>query len=85
MTHEGKCTIMQHLSINHYGGCLAPTCHPHKHAGAESVDVFEIQRRLVSDYKSYVESFVTIRDPYIRDLVKNQYSQDKYWPEALVQ
>jgi superfamily II DNA/RNA helicase/very-short-patch-repair endonuclease len=49
------------------------------------VDVFEIQRRLVEDYKSYVESFVTIRDPRIRAFVDQEYAQGKYWPEALVQ
>lgn len=49
------------------------------------MDVFEIQRRLVHDYKSYVESFVSIRDPGIQTFVNQEYEQGKFWPEALVQ
>jgi len=49
------------------------------------MDVFEIQRRLVDDYRSYVESFVKIRDPHIRSFVAEEYGENKYWPEALVQ
>lgn len=49
------------------------------------MDVFEIQRRLVDEYQSYVESFVKIRDGRIRDFVEQQYAEGKYWPEALVQ
>jgi hypothetical protein len=49
------------------------------------MDVIEIQRRLVDDYKTYVESFVTIRDARIKSFVEQEYEQGKYWPEALVQ
>ncbi|MGI8405223.1 MAG: DEAD/DEAH box helicase, partial [Thermomicrobiales bacterium] len=49
------------------------------------MDVFKIQEALVGDYKSYVESFVSIRDPFIRQFVKNEYDKGRYWPEALVQ
>lgn len=49
------------------------------------MDVFQIQQTLVNDYKSYVESFVSIRDPSIRKFVKEEYDKGRYWPEALVQ
>nr|MBA2451545.1 DEAD/DEAH box helicase [Chloroflexia bacterium] len=49
------------------------------------MDVFEIQRRLVGDYRDYVESFVKIRDPRIRAFVEDEYALGKYWPEASVQ
>ena len=49
------------------------------------MDVFEIQRRLVNDYRDYVESFVKIRDTRIRSFVEQEYGEGKYWPEALVQ
>lgn len=49
------------------------------------MDVFEIQRQLVNEYKSSVESFVSIRDPLIRRFVAEEYEKDRYWPEALVQ
>lgn len=49
------------------------------------MNVFEIQEQLVEDYKSYVESFISIRDPRIREFVKNSYDNNTYWPEALVQ
>jgi superfamily II DNA/RNA helicase len=49
------------------------------------VDVFQIQQRLVSDYTSYVESFVNIRDQHIRKFVESEYRKGKYWPEPLLQ
>ncbi len=49
------------------------------------MDVFEIQRLLVAEYKSYVESFVSIRDPQISQFVRDEYNKNRYWPEALVQ
>jgi len=49
------------------------------------MDVFEVQRQLVDEYKSYVESFVSIRDPVLKGFVAEEYRKDRYWPEALVQ
>ncbi len=49
------------------------------------MNVFEIQQTLVNDYKRYVESFVNIGDSNIRKYVHQQYEQDTFWPEALVQ
>lgn len=49
------------------------------------MDVFQIQQTLINDYKSYVESFVSIRDRFIRDFVSDEYDRGKYWPESLVQ
>ena len=33
------------------------------------MDVFDLRRRLVSDYRSYTRSFIKIRDPRINEFV----------------
>lgn len=49
------------------------------------MNVFEIQYRLVDDYKSYVESFISIRDSRIQEFVASECPGNKYWSEAHVQ
>jgi hypothetical protein len=36
------------------------------------MDIFRYRERLIEDYRSYVGSFVTVREPRIRDLVDGQ-------------
>jgi len=49
------------------------------------MDVFELRNHLVEDYKSYVSSFIQIRDKKIRAYVDDQISSGLLWPEPLVQ
>lgn len=49
------------------------------------MDVFDLRAKLVSDYSTYVQSFVTIRDERIHALVGQKLSEGFLWPEALVQ
>lgn len=49
------------------------------------MNVFETHRRIVSDYASYISSFIKIADPKIRGVVEGELTQGKLWPEPLIQ
>lgn len=49
------------------------------------MDVFNLRQRLVNDYSTYVQSFVTIRDERVHALVEQKLRDGFLWPEALVQ
>ena len=38
----------------------------------------------MDDYKSYIQSFININDPEIREVVENELSKGKLWPEPLI-
>lgn len=49
------------------------------------MNVFELRNQLVTDYKSYVSSFIQIRDSRIRAHVDEQLESGLLWPEPLIQ
>jgi len=49
------------------------------------MNVFELRNQLVNDYKSYVSSFIQIRDDRIRKHVNEQLEKGILWPEPLIQ
>ncbi|MEO8354697.1 MAG: DEAD/DEAH box helicase [Chloroflexota bacterium] len=49
------------------------------------MNVFELRNQLVNDYKSYVSSFIQIRDIRIREHVEEQLKSGLLWPEPLIQ
>ena len=49
------------------------------------MNVFELRNQLVNDYKSYVSSFIQIRDNRIRAHVEEQLGSGLLWPEPLIQ
>ena len=48
-------------------------------------DIFKLHSLIVDDYKSYIQSFININDPEIREVVENELSKGKLWPEPLIQ
>jgi len=46
--------------------------------------VFKIHESIVNDYKSYVSSFIQIKNDEIRDIVESDIELGKLWPEALL-
>ena len=46
--------------------------------------VFKIHESIVNDYKSYVSSFIQIKNDTIRDIVESDIELGKLWPEALL-
>jgi hypothetical protein len=48
------------------------------------VDVFDLDRTLVSDYASFARSFTQIRARDIRHQVDAIYASERFWPEPLI-
>jgi hypothetical protein len=49
------------------------------------MNVFDLRDQLVDDYKSYVSSFIEIRDDRIKEHVEEQLNSGLLWPEPLIQ
>ncbi len=49
------------------------------------MNVFELRNQLVKDYKTYVSSFIQIRDNRIHQHVDEQLKSGLLWPEPLIQ
>lgn len=49
------------------------------------MNIFEFRNSLIHDYKSYIESFINIRDGRIREKVSGSLKDGSLWPDPLVQ
>jgi hypothetical protein len=49
------------------------------------MNVFQTHTRIVSDYATYIRSFLKIADPQIREVVEGELGKGKLWPEPLLQ
>lgn len=49
------------------------------------MNVFQTHARIVSDYETYIRSFLKITDSNIREKVESELSEGKLWPEPLLQ
>ena len=43
------------------------------------MNVFHTHSRIVSDYATYIRSFLKIADPQIRDVVEGELTKGKLW------
>lgn len=53
--------------------------------GKKADDIFDLHRRIVGDYRAYIQSFVTIADPAVRKVVEESFERGDLWPEPLLQ
>ena len=49
------------------------------------MNIFKIHEDIISDYSSYISSFLDISDDDIREKVSQYFEQKKLWPQALIQ
>ncbi len=49
------------------------------------MNVFQTHSEIISDYATYISSFLKIADPKIREVVEGELKQGKLWPEPLLQ
>lgn len=49
------------------------------------MDVFNLRNHLIDDYRSYVDSFITISDDRVKALVEKELTEGILWPESLLQ
>jgi hypothetical protein len=48
-----------------------------------NIDVFDVHDRIMGDYKSFISSFLNIRDTAIRDKVESEINAGRFWPDPL--
>jgi superfamily II DNA/RNA helicase/very-short-patch-repair endonuclease len=49
------------------------------------MDVFALRDELVTEYRKYAESFLTIRDERIRERVDREFDRGLFWPDPRIQ
>jgi len=49
------------------------------------MDILNFHKKLINNYKIYIQSFLNIKDQKILNFVDNEISNKKLWPEPLVQ
>ena len=52
--------------------------------GESQLNVFDLDRVLISDYERFARSFTQIRAPDIRQQVEAIYASTAFWPEPLI-
>ncbi|MBE3064278.1 MAG: hypothetical protein IMZ69_04595, partial [Spirochaetes bacterium] len=50
-----------------------------------NIDVFRVHDRIMADYKSFISSFLNIRDDRIRQTVEAEIEDGRFWPDPLIQ
>jgi len=51
----------------------------------KAIDVFNLHKDIIEDYKSFVNSFINIKNDSIRTFVESEMNKGKFWPEPLIQ
>lgn len=49
------------------------------------MDILNFHKKLIDNYKTYIQSFLNIKDPTILEFVDSEIDNKKLWPEPLVQ
>lgn len=50
-----------------------------------ALDIFKFRNEVIGDYRRYIESFLKINDPKIKEFVDKELEQGKLWSDPLVQ
>jgi len=48
------------------------------------LDVFELRERVIEDYKAFVTSFISIKDPRVQEVVDRELEEGLLWPEPRI-
>ena len=49
------------------------------------MNIFNVHNQIISDYKSYINSFLLIKDERIKIKVEQELEEGLLWPEPLIQ
>ena len=49
------------------------------------MDIFKVHKNIITDYSSYISSFLDISDKRIKDSVNEYFKSQKLWPQELIQ
>ncbi|KJH69610.1 hypothetical protein, partial [Aliterella atlantica] len=50
-----------------------------------ALDIFQFRNEVIGDYRRYIESFLKISDPKVKEFVTKELEQGKLWSDPLVQ
>ena len=50
-----------------------------------SLDIFNLRDSILNDYRDYINSFLSIKDPKVYDFVQQELDKGELWPDPLVQ
>ncbi|MBF2019872.1 MAG: DEAD/DEAH box helicase [Hydrococcus sp. C42_A2020_068] len=54
-------------------------------AKSDTLDIFNLRDKVISDYRRYLESFLKIRDRKVREFVASELDQGQLWKDPLIQ
>ena len=49
------------------------------------MNILHYHKQLINNYKSYIQSFLSIKDPKNSKFVEKEINNKKLWPEPLIQ
>jgi len=52
---------------------------------SNNIDILNLHRNIIGDYKSFITSFVNIKNDTIKSFVEKEIESGKFWPEPLMQ
>lgn len=52
---------------------------------SQTLDIFNLRDDVIQDYRTYIESFLKIRDPKVETFVQSELDKGELWPDSLVQ
>ncbi|MGI0491372.1 DEAD/DEAH box helicase [Alkalinema pantanalense CENA528] len=73
--------FLQHLGLTP----VIPTLSPKQHTQSNRLDIFNLRDEVVQDYRSYIESFLRIRDSRVKNFVSDQLDSGALWKAPLLQ
>ena len=69
----------------HQLGVTPPAIAPVKSNTPDRLDIFQLRDEVIQDYRTYIESFLRIRDTRVKTFVSEQLDQGKLWTNPLLQ
>ncbi|MBW4637884.1 MAG: DEAD/DEAH box helicase [Gloeocapsa sp. UFS-A4-WI-NPMV-4B04] len=51
----------------------------------QSLDIFNFRNEVIDDYRDYIESFLRIRDPKVKEFVDQELERGQLWSDPLIQ
>ena len=69
----------------HQLGVTPPALPPVKSNTPDRLDIFQLRDEVIQDYRTYIESFLRIRDTRVKAFVSEQLDQGKLWTNPLLQ
>ncbi|MFB2833257.1 DEAD/DEAH box helicase [Aerosakkonemataceae cyanobacterium BLCC-F167] len=52
---------------------------------SKNLDIFSFRNEVIGDYRRYIESFLKIRDPQVKEFVDRELEKGQLWTDPLVQ